>query len=86
MARGERQAVNAVIQGTVADIINSGLKSLISQDICVIGQIHDEVLVECPESDAQNVAYAVKQALTIVLNGVNLTANVKILQRWGDDA
>lgn len=82
--RGYRQAVNAAIQGTVADIMNLGLVRLVNQGVKVIGQIHDEVICECPISQAGNVAQTVIEALTTKIGDVILTVDIKTTNRWGE--
>ena len=60
-AFGERVALNAPIQGTAADIIklamvkvDAALKKECSQAKLLL-QVHDELIVECPEEDAVKV-------------------------------
>jgi len=66
---GERLAVNTVVQGTAADIIkaamvrahaalrDAGMRSRI------ILQIHDELLIEAPEDEAQRATALVREAM-----------------------
>lgn len=57
-AFGERVARNAPIQGTAADIIKIAMINVSSRlkkelpDARLILQVHDELIVECPEADA----------------------------------
>ncbi len=86
---GERQAMNAGIQGLAADIFKVALIRLDDAlsssglDARLILQVHDEVLVECGEGDVDDV-----RTLTIdVLRGaselsVPLEVNVSIGSTW----
>ncbi|MCS7248022.1 MAG: DNA polymerase I [Anaerolineales bacterium] len=67
--REEREAINAPIQGTAADIIKLAMiripealreKGLSGQ---LILQVHDELLLECPEEEALETARLVKQVM-----------------------
>jgi len=81
--RALRQAVNAVIQGTVADIINQGVFKLIRQRRRVIGQVHDELIVETPISEAEETAKAVQDALSVSVRGLPMVIDAKVTPRWG---
>lgn len=88
---GERIAVNTPIQGTAADLIKlamvqlhkrmreSGLASRI------ILQVHDELVLECPESEVQQVADLVKEVMEGVYTlKVPLRVDVGIAANWKD--
>jgi DNA polymerase-1 len=66
---GERLAVNTVIQGTAADIIKAAMirahDALREEGLRarLILQIHDELLVEAPEEEAQRAGQVVRQAM-----------------------
>ena len=69
---GERMALNAPVQGTAADIIKKAMIALsprlpqVSPSCSLLLQIHDELVIETPEEDLQEVA-----ALTVeVMEGV----------------
>ena len=66
---GERVALNAPIQGTAADIIKLAmirvrdrLKAEGLEGRLVI-QVHDELIVECPESEAETVCKLVEEEM-----------------------
>lgn len=85
--REEREAINAPIQGTAADImklamiqlpgalIDAGLKSQIAL------QIHDELILECPEDELHA---AVKTTQTVMENTYELSIPLLTDARWGD--
>ena len=66
---GERLAVNTIIQGTAADIIKAAMirahAALREEGLRarLILQIHDELLVEAPEEEAQRAGQVVRQAM-----------------------
>lgn len=86
-AAGERQAMNAGIQGLAADIFKVALvrldaalaaSSLASR---LVLQVHDEVIVEVPPAEADAAEAAVVAAMTGAVElRVPLTVNVS----WGD--
>ena len=68
-AAAERVAVNTPIQGSAADLIKMAMLRVDAllrdafPEAHLLLQVHDELLVEVPESDAQRVAEAVKDAM-----------------------
>ena len=60
-AFGERQAINAPIQGSAADVIRRAMVRLPYQfaqndlDAHLLLQVHDELVIECPDSQASHV-------------------------------
>jgi len=86
-AAGERQAMNAGIQGLAADIFKVALvrldaalaaKGLTSR---LVLQVHDEVIVEVPSDEAAAAEKAVIDAMTGAVElRVPLTVNIS----WGD--
>ncbi len=66
---GERAALNAPIQGTAADIIKIAMvavdKRLRNENLKarLILQVHDELIVECPENEADTVSVLLRQEM-----------------------
>ena len=86
---GERMALNTPIQGTAADLIKLAMirvdKALHEQfpEAKLLLQVHDELIVECPESIAQDVAQLVSREMEgIAKLKVPLTAEAKIGKSW----
>ncbi|MCL1832444.1 MAG: DNA polymerase [Oscillospiraceae bacterium] len=82
-AAGERIAKNTPIQGTAADIIkiamirvNTRLKELGSAKLIL--QIHDELIVETPESTACQVKTILEEEMRAAGNEVNMDLSVDI--------
>ena len=88
---GERVALNAPIQGTAADIIKlamirvrdrllrDGLKGRL------VLQVHDELIVECPEEGAEAVCALVKEEMEAVASlPVSLLADTGSGKTWAD--
>lgn len=49
-SKGERQAVNSIIQGSAADILRRNMLHCVSfKDILLLNQVHDELIWEYPE-------------------------------------
>ncbi len=88
-AFGERVALNMPIQGTAADIIKIAMirvweclkKECLKARL--IMQVHDELIVEAPENEAQMVAGIVKREMeNAVKMRVNMQADVGIGKTW----
>lgn len=88
---GERVALNMPIQGTAADIIklamvnvhnaleNEGLEGRL------ILQVHDELIVECPENEAERVKdLLVREMENVVHYDVPLTVDAHIGKSWAE--
>jgi DNA polymerase-1 len=85
-AAAERQAMNAGIQGTAADIFKLALVRLDGVlgseglEARIVLQVHDEVLVEAPPGEHEAVTAASLEALTGV---VALRVPLKVSLGWG---
>ena len=88
---GERVALNAPIQGTAADIIKLAmirvrdrLKAEGLQGRLVL-QVHDELIVECPEAEAEQVCKLVEEEMRSVAQlPVALKADTQAGKSWAD--
>lgn len=90
-AFGERVALNAPIQGTAADIIKIAMIRVWQRlrdehfEAKLIMQVHDELLVEAPESEAKKVSAIVKYEMeNAVKMRVAMLAEVGIGKTWYD--
>jgi hypothetical protein len=86
---GERVALNMPIQGTAADIIKLAMirveEALNTHypEAKLLLQVHDELIVECPEAIAPQVAELIsKQMQTVAELKVPLTAEAKYGKSW----
>ncbi len=88
---GERVALNAPIQGTAADIIKlamirvrNRLKSEHFEGKLVL-QVHDELIVECPESEAEAVCRLVEEEMEgVAALSVPLLAETHAGKTWAE--
>ena len=88
---GERVALNMPIQGTAADIIKLAMIR-VEQRLAAEGlqaqlvlQVHDELIVECPEAEADTVAKLLTQEMEGVAQlSVPLTAEAKVGRTWAE--
>ena len=84
---GERQAMNAGIQGLAADIFKVALvridEALASEDIRsrLILQVHDEVLVEVPPGEKDTIG---TQVVDIMRDAAELDVPLEVNVSWGD--
>ncbi len=79
----ERLAINAPIQGTAADIIKKAMITLYDRlknfKSKMILQIHDELVLECPEDEIEEVSRILKDAMENVVDwDVKLEVDVGI--------
>ncbi|MCL2221991.1 MAG: DNA polymerase I [Oscillospiraceae bacterium] len=88
---GERVALNMPIQGTAADIMKIAMLN-VSQRLCaeklsakLILQVHDELIVECPESEADSVCLLLREEMENAATlRVPLVAETKVGKSWHD--
>ena len=88
---GERVALNAPIQGTAADIIKVAMirvrDRLLAEGLKgrLVLQVHDELIVECPEEEAEAVRCLVKEEMEAVISlPVPLVADTAAGRSWAD--
>ncbi len=88
-AQGERMALNTPIQGTAADIIKLAMVRVTNRlekeglAARLILQVHDELIVECPESEAELAARLLKEEMEGAASlSVPLTADVNQGKNW----
>jgi DNA polymerase-1 len=86
----ERAAINAPMQGTAADIMKLAMINMhdyikgTGKDIHIILQVHDEVIVECPEKDTKTTLKALEQIMTDVTKlSVPLVVESGVANNWG---
>ncbi len=87
----ERAAINAPLQGSAADIIKKAMldidEFLLNEmpDVKMIMQVHDELVFECPEENADSVMKKMKDTMeqTVELN-IPLIAEAAIGSNWNE--
>jgi len=87
-----RAAVNMPIQGSAADIMKLAMVKIDEilraqhNDCRMLLQIHDSVLVECPEPVAERIAKLLKVTMEAAYHDlpVKLTVDTAIGQNWGE--
>ncbi|NCC67107.1 MAG: DNA polymerase I [Clostridia bacterium] len=90
-AFGERVALNTPIQGTAADIIKLAMVHVHERlleaklEAKLILQVHDELIVECPEAETQKVMVILTEEMESVVNySVPLTADAHAGKSWSE--
>ena len=88
---GERVAMNMPIQGTAADIIKSAMvavhRRLVGEGLRakLVLQIHDELLIDTPQDEAERVSALLSECMTSVIRlSVPLAADVESGHSWFD--
>ena len=88
---GERVALNMPIQGTAADIIKLAMvhvrDALLREKLSakLVLQVHDELIVECPEDEAEQVQRILKEEMEQVASlSVPLLVEVKAAGTWAE--
>jgi DNA polymerase-1 len=91
LSREEREAINAPIQGTAADIIKIAmlrvLPALTSAGLSVqmLLQVHDELVFECPEAEVKSAATLVSQVMEeAYILSVPLKTEARYGLNWGE--
>ena len=86
---GERVALNMPIQGTAADVMKLAMvavhRRLKAENLRarLVLQVHDELIVECPESEADTVAKLLTEEMeNVVRLSVPLTADAHWGKNW----
>lgn len=89
-----RFARNAVVQGAAAELFKAWAATvragLIGTEARIVLCLHDELLVECPEADAEQVAHLVDDALQRTAtwwcsgSGVRLVSDTSSVRCWAD--
>jgi DNA polymerase-1 len=85
----ERQAVNMPIQGTEADLMKMAMITVdkhLPNDCVQLLQIHDSILVECPETRAEEVETLLKDIMENIYPklGIALSVDVHTGKNWGE--
>ena len=88
---GERVALNMPIQGTAADIIKLAMirvdERLRAEKLAarLVLQVHDELIVECPENEAERVRDLLKEEMEgVAALSVPLLAEAQIGKTWAE--
>ncbi len=88
---GERVALNTPIQGTAADIIKLAMVHVHQRlereglEAKLILQVHDELIVECPEREAETVKKLLTEEMeSVAAYSIPLTADANVGKSWGD--
>ena len=87
----ERAAINMPIQGTEADLMKLAMTQIDEQlrkqkytDAHMLLQIHDSILLECPEGDTRRISELLKDTMEGVYKlPVRLDVDVTIGDNWG---
>ena len=88
-ASGEREALNMPIQGTAADVMKLAMAAVWKRlraerpQARLVLQVHDELIVECPEAEAADVAKLLEEEMEHVVRlSVPLTAEAHWGKNW----
>jgi DNA polymerase-1 len=83
-----RAAVNMPLQGTAADLTKLAMVKVnekLDDDCKMLLQIHDSIMVECPEKKAEEVASIMKETMEDVYKlKVKLTVDIHTGKTWGE--
>ncbi len=84
-----RQAINMPIQGTAADLTKLAMvevHKLLPEGAKMLLQIHDSIMIECKEDDAESVGKILKETMENVYPnlGVKLKVDIAAGKNWGE--
>jgi len=86
--RAYRACLNHQIQGTGADIVKRAMWKVqnglwrMGTRAKITGQIHDEIIVHCPESEHRQIAKMVVDEMHEDLDGIPITAEAEVKRTW----
>lgn len=90
-ARAEREAINAPIQGTAADILKVAMIHLPEQlqknklSAKMLVQVHDELLLECPKEELEKTVTVVREVMESAYKlDIPLETDAAWGSNWGD--
>jgi DNA polymerase-1 len=90
-SRAEREAINAPIQGTAADILKIAMIRLPDKFVNakltakILVQVHDELLLECPEGELKKTIKIVREVMENAFElMIPLETDVACGANWGD--
>lgn len=89
-ARAERQAVNAVVQGSAADICKQAMIDIANElqdtDCRMLVQVHDEIVAAVPEDQWESIVPRFVQAMGdgVTLRGVPLKVSCHVAHNWSE--
>jgi DNA polymerase-1 len=89
--REEREAINAPIQGSAADIMKIAMNgipaALASEGLqgCMLLQVHDEIVLECPQNELVKTAHIVQHVMESAYQlSIPLSTEARWGHRWGE--
>lgn len=86
---GKRAAANMPIQGTEADLMKLAMIA-VDEKLNNLGtqilQIHDSILIECPEANAEKVGTTLKETMEAIAPDlpIKLKVDVSVGKNWGE--
>jgi DNA polymerase nu len=84
--RAQRQAINFMVQGSVAELVNYGLWRLVRAGYRVVAQIHDELLVEVRDTveDRLELENLLREVYEVTIRGVPFRLDLAFGYSWGE--
>lgn len=89
--RANRQSVNAIVQGSAADMMKLALISLLDHfktkgnEYKLLGTIHDEILMEVPEDiTEEEITVIENKMINAVQLDVPIGVDTEVMIRWGE--
>jgi DNA polymerase I len=86
----ERMAVNSPIQGTAADLVKMAMVKLFVRlreeglAARILLQVHDEIILECPEAEAAGVQALVREVMEgVTTHAIPLKVQCDVGESWG---
>lgn len=87
----ERQAINAPVQGSAADLIKLAMINIQSEldkkklQSCLTLQVHDELVFDCPDSEIEEMQQLVRETMENVLQlSVPVKVSITVGKNWLD--
>jgi DNA polymerase-1 len=81
-----KEGLAYIPQSTVADIVGQAMVCLHSKGVQLLLQVHDSILVQCPDEEVEQTVKVVRECMTrpLTVNGRTLTipCDVKVGKNW----
>jgi DNA polymerase I len=81
----QKQRLNFPIQSTGADIFKQAVVDVDSTGMHIIALLHDEILLEVPDSRINEACRLLKSAMETTISNVKLTVNISVCKSWSKE-
>jgi len=85
---GDREVISTIIQGSTAEVVKIGMRRFWDEvkdsDVKIVLQVHDEMVLQAPERDKEDVIRALERTMTYNEWSLPLTGTISVGKNWGE--